>query len=207
MGIVRWGIAGSGAISEDFALGVLASSKASLQAVAARSKKRAEELARAHGAKQAYEGYDALAKDPEVDVVYVGVTNQEHKRVSELFLRRGKGVLCEKPATTSRSDTNELINISQRNSAFFMEGVWTRFFPVYSKLRALIANNELGRVTYFSAAFAPGNELHEESSDEVLSSKRRLWDPKYHGGILLGALCNQENDNRHLDQRRCIQLN
>jgi hypothetical protein len=145
MGIVRWGIAGSGAISEDFALGILASSKASLQAVAARSKKRAEEFARAHGAKQAYEGYDALAKDPEVDVVYVGVTNQEHKRVSELFLRRGKGVLCEKPATTSRSETNELINISQRT----LPSSWRAFGPGSS---LCTPNSALSSPTTSSAA-------------------------------------------------------
>lgn len=184
---VRWGIAGSGAISADFALGVLASEHATLTAVAARTEERAQAFAKTYGASKSYGSYKALAQDPDIDVVYVGVTNQQHKHVSSLLLNAGKGVLCEKPATTSGADTAELINTALANNVFFMEGVWTKFFPIYTQLCSLIQDGHLGRVTYFSAAFAPGNELNEDATHEELLSKQRLWDPEYYGGILVGT--------------------
>ena len=64
----RWGIAGAGKISHDFATGVacLPKSEHELVAVAARDAARAKDFAKVHGMSSAYGSYQELANDKNV---------------------------------------------------------------------------------------------------------------------------------------------
>ena len=53
------------------------------------------------GVKRAVEDYEALAKDSEVDIVYVSNIHPAHKDTTILLLEHGKHVLCEKPLAVS----------------------------------------------------------------------------------------------------------
>lgn len=50
---------------------------------------------------KAVEDYEALAKDPDVDIVYVSNIHPAHKDASMLMMDHGKHVLCEKPLAVS----------------------------------------------------------------------------------------------------------
>lgn len=50
---------------------------------------------------KAVEDYEALAKDPDVDIVYVSNIHPAHKDASILMMNHGKHVLCEKPLAVS----------------------------------------------------------------------------------------------------------
>lgn len=65
---LRWGIVSAGLISHDFvnALSTLLKTEHQVLAVAARKLPSAKDFANLHGIPKAYEGYEALAKDPEV---------------------------------------------------------------------------------------------------------------------------------------------
>ena len=54
---------------------------------------------------RAHEGYEALAADPEVDVIYVGTVAQTHAACARLALAAGKPCLVEKPLTLSAAET------------------------------------------------------------------------------------------------------
>lgn len=77
---LKWGIAASGKISNDFvqALKALPTSDHKVVAIASRTQASSDKFAKTHGISTAYEGYDKLAKDENVDVVYVGVLNPQH---------------------------------------------------------------------------------------------------------------------------------
>lgn len=68
MAPLRWGIASCGKISNKFACGLacLPPEHHELVAVAAREKESAKKFAETYEAKKYYEGYENLAKDPEV---------------------------------------------------------------------------------------------------------------------------------------------
>src|SRR5688572_6805618 len=93
---LRWGIAATGGIAERFATG-LAQSGASVAAVASRTPERAVAFADRHGIAGRHGSYEALAADPEVDVVYVASPQHRHCHDTLLFVEAGKHVLCEKP--------------------------------------------------------------------------------------------------------------
>jgi len=43
-----------------------------------------------------YVGYESLANDPEVDIVYVGAIHPAHLEICKLMFNAGKHILCEK---------------------------------------------------------------------------------------------------------------
>lgn len=49
------------------------------------------------GVKRAWGSYEELARDNEVDIVYVSNVHPAHKDTTLLMLDHGKHVLCEKP--------------------------------------------------------------------------------------------------------------
>lgn len=51
--------------------------------------------------KKALGSYEELAKDSEVDIVYVSNLHPAHKDTTILMLDHGKHVLCEKPLSVS----------------------------------------------------------------------------------------------------------
>ena len=73
--------------------GGLLQNHSSIAAVAARDGVRAEAFAKRVGAKRAYGSYEALVRDPDVDVVYVGTIHTMHLNHAKLALEAGKHVL------------------------------------------------------------------------------------------------------------------
>ncbi|XP_074872644.1 trans-1,2-dihydrobenzene-1,2-diol dehydrogenase-like [Carettochelys insculpta] len=150
----RWGICSAGRISHDFlvALSTLPATEHQAVAIAARDITRAQEYADRHGIPRAYGSYEELARDPDVDVVYVGVIHPEHLPVGRLFLGAGKPVLLEKPLGMNAAEVRELAQVARSQGVFLMEAFWTRFFPLVEQLRQLLARAALGEVKLLCAA-------------------------------------------------------
>ncbi|MEA2515833.1 MAG: hypothetical protein QOJ59_5322 [Thermomicrobiales bacterium] len=173
---VRWGIIGRGWIAEFFAAGLRALPDAELVAVGSRRQETAEEFADKLGVPRRHGSHEALANDPEVDVIYVSTPHQAHKSVTLLCLESGKPVLCEKPFAINAAETDEMIAAARRYDLFLMEAMWTRFTPLMAKVRALLADGAIGEVRMLSADLgfraAPGRPP-------------RLFDLAHGGGALM----------------------
>lgn len=152
---LRWGIAAAGKISHDFvnAVGTLADGDHEIVAVAARDLIRAKEFADLHGIGTAYAGYESLAADVNVQVVYVGVLNPQHFEVAMLMLEHGKHVLCEKPLCMNEKEARKLIMYAERKKLLLMEAIWSRFFPSYQYLKKQIQNGALGDIMTVNVEF------------------------------------------------------
>ncbi|KAL5282792.1 DHDH.2 family protein [Megaselia abdita] len=155
MTTLRWGIASAGKISNDFAVGLscLPKQEHTILAIAARDLKRSEVFAKLHGIPKAYASYAELARNPDIDVVYIGSVNTEHLDISKLMLENGKHVLCEKPLCLNRKQSSELVELARSKKLFLMEAIWSRFFPAYTYLRQLLANGALGRIQSIDVGF------------------------------------------------------
>ncbi|KAF7287898.1 hypothetical protein GWI33_000245 [Rhynchophorus ferrugineus] len=152
---LRWGIASSGKIANDFVTGIkgLPASEHQVVAIAARSLASADKFAKTHNIPKAYEGYEQLAKDADVQVVYVGVLNPQHYEVVLLLLNHGKHVLCEKPFAINHKQAKEMIDLAKKKNLFVMEAIWSRCFPVYREVRKLLDEGVLGEVKYAAVDF------------------------------------------------------
>ena len=148
-------------------------------AVASRSLDTATKFAQEHRIPRAYGSYEALAGDTEVDVVYVATTTSTHFTCSLLMLEAKKPVLCEKPLTMNGRETATLIKAARDGGLFFMEAVWTRFFPAILKLKALIDEGAIGQVKYVSASLG--------ISRPDIVDRQQITDPKRGGGGILAV--------------------
>ncbi|KAK1785082.1 hypothetical protein P4O66_018510 [Electrophorus voltai] len=153
--VISWGICSAGKISHDFtvALKTLPPEDHQVVAVAARNLKRAEEFAQKHSIPRVYGSYDELAKDPEIDVVYVGTIHPHHLPVGVLLMNAKKNILCEKPLAMNLREVQELVAVAKMNDVFLMEAMWTRFFPASLEISRLLALNTIGEVKMVRAEF------------------------------------------------------
>nr|XP_057945794.1 trans-1,2-dihydrobenzene-1,2-diol dehydrogenase-like isoform X1 [Doryrhamphus excisus] len=151
----RWGICSAGKISHDFtvALKSLPPEDHQVAAVAARKLEDAQQFAKKHSIPQAYGSYEELARDPNIDVVYVGVIHPCHLKACLLFMNAKKNVLCEKPLAMNATEVKEILACAARNNVFLMEAVWTRFFPASVEIRRLLAEGKLGEVKMVRSEF------------------------------------------------------
>ncbi|CAL8084449.1 unnamed protein product [Orchesella dallaii] len=144
----RWGILGTGQVSHDWsiAMSTLPPTVHKITAVAARREESAKKFANEHGIPKVHKSYEDLAKDREIDVVYIAVIHTEHLRIGKMVLDNGKHLLCEKPLGMNAKETKELVEYARKKKLFMMEGIWSRFFPSYFKLREELEKGTIGEV-------------------------------------------------------------
>lgn len=172
----RWGIAGPGGIAERFAADLALVDGAVLAAVGSRSAGRAAEFADRFGAPTSYGSYEALAADPNVDVVYVASPHAFHARHATLFLEAGKHVLCEKPFALDAAQAIEVERVARANDRFVMEAMWSRFLPAYTLLVDVVRSGRIGDPLVVEADFGFRMPVLPE---------HRLFDLALGGGALL----------------------
>jgi len=179
---VRWGMLGTGAIARQFVEGLEALPEAEVLAVGSRSEASAEGFAGERGIPRGYGSYEDLAADPDVDVVYVATPHPFHAENAELCLGAGKAVLCEKPFTVNAAEAERVVGLARERGLFLMEGMWTRFFPLMERVRALTSGGEIGELRMLTADFGFRTGLDPSS---------RLFAPELGGGALLdvGVYC------------------
>ena len=58
------------------------------------------------------------------------------------FLNAGRNVLCEKPLGLTLAQSREMVQLARDRKVFFMEGIWSRAFPLYRELFSGKLNDE-----------------------------------------------------------------
>ena len=148
---IRWGILGTGWIADEFAQGLQQLPDARLVAVGSRTASSANRFADLFQVPHRHASYQALAEDPDVDVVYVATPNPMHREHTLLCLDAGKPVLCEKPFALNAGEARDMIRLARQKNLFLMEAMWSRFFPAMASVRSLLAEGAIGDVQMLAA--------------------------------------------------------
>lgn len=172
---INWGIIGLGNIANQFAADLVLIEEANLVAVASRSIEKARDFANQYNCQKAYDSYEALFADDEVDIVYIATPHDSHAELSIRALENDKHVLCEKPMALSYNDAVRMIEASKKHNKFFMEAFWTRFIPSVKEVLEKVNQGIIGDVNYVKADF-------NFYADEAAGG--RLFDKKLGGGAL-----------------------
>ena len=172
----RWGILGTGNIAAKFATCLGVCDNALLHAVGSRSQDGADTFGNRFKVPVRHASYEALANDPDVDVIYVSTPHALHKDNTIQCLRAGKAVLCEKPFTLNLAEAEETFAVAKETGRFLMEGMWTRFFPAIGQVEKWITAGAIGEPRMVQASFGFRMDFSERG---------RLWDPALGGGSLL----------------------
>ncbi|WP_316776635.1 Gfo/Idh/MocA family protein [Streptomyces sasae] len=173
---VRWGILATGGIAAAFAADLVDLPDAEIVAVASRTAASAEAFAERFGIGRAYGDWESLARDEDIDVVYVATPHSAHRAAAGLCLEAGRNVLCEKAFTVSGREAEELVALAKEHDRFLMEAMWTYCNPLVRRLTALVADGAIGAVRTVQADFG---------LEGPFPPAHRLRDPVLGGGALL----------------------
>ena len=151
--VFQWGVIGTGTIACKFADAIGCLDDARIVAVSNRTLEKAQAFAERFGVETVYTDNADLLADERVEAVYVATLNSTHFEVVKQALEAGKNVFCEKPIVMSGEQVDELVSIAREKNVLLAENLWTRYLPVYDRIRELLAEGALGEVRVIHADY------------------------------------------------------
>jgi predicted dehydrogenase len=152
--MVRYGIIGTGRISDWVLKGAAQDPRIVVVAVCSRTAEAAEAfIARNLLADKAkvYTSVEEMVADPEVDAVYIGTPNQTHCDYALIALKAGKHVLCEKPLALNAVDGRRMVEEARENGCLLMEAMVSTLNPNF--IAAVSRISEIQPVRQYSSCF------------------------------------------------------
>ncbi|BDG36090.1 hypothetical protein PcaKH15_19960 [Parageobacillus caldoxylosilyticus] len=151
---VRWGIVSTVAIAKDVMIPAIhRADYAEVVAIASESG-RADQVAQELGIPKAYDSYEKLLDDRDVDAVYIPLPNSMHAEWTIKAAKKKKHVLCEKPAALCEEDVRRMIEACEENGVLFMEAFMYQFHPQHERVKQRLASGEIGEVKYMRSHFS-----------------------------------------------------
>ena len=174
---IGWAILGPGIIGTTFARCLREVPDGELVAVGSRDLARSQAFCAEYGGTP-YGSYEEMLADERVDVVYVATPHHLHEQHVALCAEAKKNILCEKPFTYSRASAERMYRKCEENGVFIMEGLWSRFFPIWEKIVEVSRDPALGRLIGITSSTAWGSAFDPNG---------RTFRPELAGGALLDA--------------------
>ncbi len=178
----RVGIVGAGLIGGKRALAIKHTGKGILVAVADADRKRAEALAKQHGASVAA-SWRKLVADRDIDVVIVSVPNAFTKRIVLAALARSKHVLAEKPLGVNAREAKAIVAAAQKGRRIVKAGFNHRFHGAMQKAHEILGSGGIGKLFTIRARYGHGGRPGMEKEwrfNKKLSGGGELLDQGVH---------------------------
>ena len=170
--MVRFGVIGTGRISDWVLKGASQDPRIKVTAVCSRSIEAAEAFVSrnplAAGAK-IYTSVKEMVEDPKVDAVYIGTPNPTHCEFTLTCLNAGKAVLCEKPLAVNAAEGRKMIETARFKGVLLMEAMISTLNPNFTSAVSRI--KEIEPVRQYSSYFCQYSSKYEAlKRGEVASS-------------------------------------
>lgn len=94
---------------------------------------------------------ELLAKETEIDVIYVLTPNRSHSELSIAAMRAGKHVMCEKPMAKTYQEAKEMVKVSKETGKILTIGYQNRYREDSTYLKKACQNGDLGDIYYAKA--------------------------------------------------------
>lgn len=179
---IRWGCLSCANIAKDRTIpALLRAGNSELIAVAGRSADRRQVFKEMFNPANLYETYEELLANPDVEAVYIPLTNTLHMEWAIKAMDAGKHVLCEKPLGLNAEQVKAMIDASKLNNVLLMEAFSYLYGDVVQKAKGIVDSGQLGEIKHVDVRYA---------FDGVAAGDIRL-DKYLGGGVIydLGCYC------------------
>lgn len=120
-----------------------------LEMVCASSDESAQKYRQAYGFSRATRDWRVLVNDPKVEAIVIATPQSTHRAIAEAAFSLNKPVFCEKPLGASLADSAAMVAAAQASGVVNMVGFNYIRTPASQFARRLIAQNEIGDITWF----------------------------------------------------------
>jgi predicted dehydrogenase len=138
-------------------------------AVCQRDEAAARKVAAAYGVPGVYARWEEMLPAVTADIVVIATPPHLHRAIARAAAAGGAHVLCEKPLATSREDAEAIVADVARAGRVGMTGFNWRFPAAMQKMRALMAEDAVGRVLHVR-----GHWLGARWADEAAPTTWRM---------------------------------
>jgi len=183
---VKWGIVSTADINRKVIPGAHASDKVDLVAVASRDRARADAYAKEWQIPRAYDSYESLLADPEIEAVYISLPNTLHCEWSIRAVEAGKHVLCEKPMSRRPEEVEAAFDAAERNGRLLSEAFMWRHNPQTKRLQELVGDGAIGELRLVRSVFS--YSLYDEDNIRLRA--------ELEGGALMDVGCYNVSGSR-----------
>ena len=121
----------------------------SLEMICTTTPEGAAEKARQFGFARATSDWRALVADARVDAVVIASPQHTHREIALAALAAGKHVFCEKPLGLGVEESRDMLAAAEASGLVHMTGFNYIRTPASQLARQIIANGEIGAVTWF----------------------------------------------------------
>lgn len=97
---------------------------------------------------ETHKSAEALAGDPEVDVVIVATPPNTHAKLSLQMMAAGKHVICEKPLALNRKETSAMVEMAEKQQVHLSCHQNRRWDVDYLAIKQALAEGLLGELFY-----------------------------------------------------------
>jgi predicted dehydrogenase len=125
-----------------------------------------------------------LLEDPQLDALALATPVDTHAELAAQALSAGKHCLVEKPLATNSADAERAIAAAARAEKILMVGHLLEYHPAVTQLKALIDQDELGRLYYLY-----GNRLN---LGKLRADENALWSLGAHDVSVVLHLIDEE---------------
>lgn len=179
--MIRFGIIGTGRISDWVMAGASQDPRIKVTAVCSRSAANAEAFINRHPIAEGAKAYTSVAEmvaDPDVDAVYIGTPNQTHCDYTLTSLKAGKHVLCEKPLAVNASEGRRMVETARETGCMLMEAMVSTLNPNFR----LVADRmgEVAPIRHYTSSFCQYSSKYEALKKGIVAS---AFHPSYAGAL------------------------
>ena len=160
----RIGIIGLGIMGSLYAKIYSAHPLAEVVAVSSPQQDQVDKIRSLHGVLHGYADYRQMLERKDLDAVVVATPDKHHFAPARAVLESGKHALVEKPFTTSITEADELIRISQRVGKTIQVAFNHRWLSPYYQTKVAIESGQIGTPL---AGYARKNDTIFVSSEYI----------------------------------------
>ncbi|MEA3503526.1 MAG: Gfo/Idh/MocA family oxidoreductase [Actinomycetota bacterium] len=113
----------------------------------------AQEKAEAANLPRAYESVEALAADPDIDVVHITSPNHAHAEQVRTCLATGKHVVCEKPLGLAAAEGADLVERAAEAGVVNAVCFNIRFYPLNHQMASMVRSGEIGEPRFVTGSY------------------------------------------------------
>lgn len=113
----------------------------------------AEAKASELGIDKAYDSFESLIADPEIQVVHLATPNYLHFPQARAALMAGKHVVSEKPLAMNSGESAELVRLAADRKLVNAINFNLRFYPIVQHVRSMVQSGELGELFILQGSY------------------------------------------------------
>ncbi|HEF8772658.1 MULTISPECIES: Gfo/Idh/MocA family protein [Providencia] len=126
-----------------------------------------------------YSDYEELLRDPQIEVVYIGLPNHLHYDYTYKALMADKHVICEKPFTPQWQQLQELVLLSHQRGLYLFEAITAIHTPGFQFIQQNM--EKIGDIKVIQGNYSQYSSRYD---DYLLGNVHAAFDPKQAGGAL-----------------------